>query len=190
MTEENDRCDLYEGLGFDSQKESRQWGLPLSPDKVQSDCCFHHVYSPPPHHHHIIFSFFPPLGPNHLFKPTLVRFFLRHLCKLRTSTTHEYLDTITLGVLINNYCYGKSQVRITRDFLFVDLRKVLNSLTYRFLRVELSISITIHGATKSRIICLIKTETLLLSNSQFLMKRTKQKTTRPDNQQNRDQPEL
>ena len=37
---------------------------------------------------------------------------------------------------------------------------------------------------------MIKTEGLLLSNSQFLMKRTKQKTTRPDNQQNRDQPEL
>ena len=40
--------------------------------------------------------------------------------------THEYLYTPTLGVLINNYCYGKFQVRITRDFLFVNLRKKLN----------------------------------------------------------------
>ena len=32
--------------------------------------------------------------------------------------THQYLDTITLGVLINNYCYGKYHLRITRDILF------------------------------------------------------------------------
>ena len=51
-------------------------------------------------------------------------------------STHEYLDTITLGVLINNYYYGKSQVRLTRDFLFVDLRKVLNLFTSRLLRVS------------------------------------------------------
>ena len=71
---------------------------------------------------------------------------------------HEYQDTITPGVLINNHCYGKSQVRITRDFLFVDLRKVPNSLTSRFLLLsKLSISITIHDATKSRIIFLTKT---------------------------------
>ena len=40
----------------------------------------------------------------------------------------EYLDTLPLGVLINNYCYGKSQVRIATDPFFVDLRKKLNSL--------------------------------------------------------------
>ena len=44
-------------------------------------------------------------------------------------STHEYLDTTPpLGVLINNYCYGKSQEWIARDFLLVDLRKELNSL--------------------------------------------------------------
>ena len=49
---------------------------------------------------------------------------------LHRDSTREYLDTITLGVLINNYCYGKSHVglRITRDFLFVDLHKEPNSL--------------------------------------------------------------
>ena len=46
-------------------------------------------------------------------------------------STYHYLV-----VLINNYCYGKSQVRITRDFLFVDLHMVLNSLTSRFLLVS------------------------------------------------------
>ena len=51
-------------------------------------------------------------------------------------SSYEYLHTITLAVLIYNYCYGKSQVRITRDFLFVDLRKVLNSLTSGFLLVS------------------------------------------------------
>ena len=88
------------------------------------------------------------------------------------NSTHEYLDTSTLGALINNYCYGKSQVRITRDFLFVDLRKELNSITSRFLLVSCRyLYITIHDATKSRIICLTYTEGLFPSNSKFLMKR-------------------
>ena len=51
-------------------------------------------------------------------------------------STHEYLHTITPAVLINKYCYGKSCGRITRDFLFVDLRKVLNSLTSKYLLVS------------------------------------------------------
>ena len=73
-------------------------------------------------------------------------------------STHEYLHTITLVVLM----------RITGDFLFVDLRKVLNSLyTSRFLLVSCRYSIRIHETTKSRIICLTKTEGLLPSNSQF-----------------------
>ena len=38
------------------------------------------------------------------------------------------IDITSLGIAINNYCYGKSQVWITRDFLLVDLRKKLNSL--------------------------------------------------------------
>ena len=72
--------------------------------------------------------------------------------------THEYLDTIPLEVLINNYCYGKSQMRIARDFLFVGLRKKLNSLTSRFRQVSCRyvLCITIHDETKSRIICLAK----------------------------------
>ena len=59
----------------------------------------------------------------------------------------------------HNLCYGKSQIRIIRDFLFGGLRKVLNSLTSRFLRVSCRylLYITIHDATKSRIICLTKT---------------------------------
>ena len=85
-----------------------------------------------------------------------------------------------LGVLINNFCYGKSQERITKGFFLVDLRNKLNSLTCRFLQGS-SISITIHNATTSRIICLTKTDVLVLSNSQFLMKRTQQKTPMPDN---------
>ena len=70
-------------------------------------------------------------------------------------------------------------MRITRDFPFVDLRKVLNSLIQIFTR-KLLISITIHDATKLRIVCLTKTEGALPSNSQFLMRRTQQKTPRPD----------
>ena len=56
----------------------------------------------------------------------------------------ENKDTLPLGVLLfNNYtCYGKSQMRITRDFLFVDLRKKLNSLIFRFRKNKLSISVT------------------------------------------------
>ena len=42
--------------------------------------------------------------------------------------TQEYLDSLPLGVEINNYCYVKSQVRITRDVFFVDLREKLNYL--------------------------------------------------------------
>ena len=92
--------------------------------------------------------------------------------------THEYLDTITLGVLINNYCYGKSLVRITRDFFFVDLPKKLNSLNLKISSGKLCICITIHNATKSRIICLTKTEGLLPSNSQFLIKKDHNKRFR------------
>ena len=73
----------------------------------------------------------------------------------------------------NNYWYGKSEVRITGDFFFVDLRKKLHSLTDFY--KELSIWIIIHDATKSRIICLTRAEGLLWSNSQFLMNRTQQK---------------
>ena len=91
---------------------------------------------------------------------------------LRTRvSTHEYLHTITLVVLINNYCYGKSQVRITRDFLFVDLRKVLNSLTSRFLRVSCG-----YLYTWSRIICLTKTEGLLPDSVSY------EKDTRKDSE--------
>ena len=68
---------------------------------------------------------------------------------------------ITLAVLINNYCYVKSQERIPGDFLFVDLRKELNSLTSRFCTSNLSISIIIHDATKSR----TRTSSLKLSVS-------------------------
>ena len=50
--------------------------------------------------------------------------------------THKYLDSTSLGIQINNYCYGKSQVRVTRDFLFVDLSKKLNSLNSRFPQVS------------------------------------------------------
>ena len=46
---------------------------------------------------------------------------------------------------------------------------------------KLLICITIHDATKSWIICLTKPEGLLPSKSQFLMKRTQQKTLRPNN---------
>ena len=45
----------------------------------------------------------------------------------------KYLDTLPLRALKN--CYGKSRVRITRDFFFVDLRKKLNSLTPKFRQV-------------------------------------------------------
>ena len=93
-------------------------------------------------------------------------------------STYVYLHTITLVDLINNYCYGKSQVRITRDFLFVDLHMVLNSLTPRFFTRKLPISITIRDATKSQIICFTKTEWPLPSNSQFRMKRTQQRVRR------------
>ena len=76
-------------------------------------------------------------------------------------STHEHLDTITLGVLINNYCYGKTQLRITRDFL-CDLRRVLNSRnTSIFLRVSCRYLLTVHDATKSLIIYLTKTGGLL-----------------------------
>ena len=71
-------------------------------------------------------------------------------------------------------------MRITRDFFFVDLRKKLNSLTSRFRQVSCP-CITIHDEIKLRIICLTKTEGLL-SNSLFLMKRTQQKTPRPNRQ--------
>ena len=40
-----------------------------------------------------------------------------------------------LGVLINNYCCEKSQMRLTRDLFFADLSKKLNSLTFRFCQV-------------------------------------------------------
>ena len=97
-------------------------------------------------------------------------------------STHEYLHTITLIVLINNYCYGKSQVRITRDFL-VDLHNYGTEFTYfQIFTRKLSISVTIHDATKSWIICLKKKpDGPLPSNFQFLMKRTQQKTLRADN---------
>ena len=49
---------------------------------------------------------------------------------------------------------------ITRYYLFVDLRKVLNSLP-DFNEYKLWISIAIHDVTNSRIICLTKTEGLL-----------------------------
>ena len=84
------------------------------------------------------------------------------------NSTHEHLENITLGVQINKYCYWKSQVRMTRNFLPVDLCKELNSLTSRFLLV---ISITTHDATKSRIIYLTETEGLIPSNSQFVIKK-------------------
>ena len=69
---------------------------------------------------------------------------------------------------------------ITRDFLFVDLRKELNSLTSRFRQVSCPICITtIQDETKLRIICLAKTKvilaTVLLSNSQFLTTRLQAK---------------
>ena len=53
-------------------------------------------------------------------------------------------------------------MRLTGDFLFVDLRKKLNSLTSRFRQVSsravsrLNSSITIHDETKTRIIYLAK----------------------------------
>ena len=46
-----------------------------------------------------------------------------------------YIATIALGVLINSYCYGTSEVRIIRDFFF-NLRKKLDSLSCRFLQVS------------------------------------------------------
>ena len=44
--------------------------------------------------------------------------------------THEYLETISDGVVISNYCYEKSHW-ITKDVLFCDLRKRLNPLNFR-----------------------------------------------------------
>ena len=103
--------------------------------------------------------------------------------------THEYNNYITvlhtrwldiIGVQINNYCHGKSLLRLTRDFLFGDSRKKLNSLTFRFRQVSfrhymniLNSSITIHDQIKSRIFCLAKHQGHL-TNYQFLMKRTQQ----------------
>ena len=72
--------------------------------------------------------------------------------------TCHHPDITPLGILINNYSYGKSEVRITRDFLFVDLRKKMSSFNSRFRRVKLSICITILDETKLRIICLTKPE--------------------------------
>ena len=73
-------------------------------------------------------------------------------------------------------------MRITREFLYVDLRKYGTELTYfQIFARKLLISITIHDTTKSWIISLTKTEGLLPSNSQFLMKKTQQKTPRSDN---------
>ena len=42
---------------------------------------------------------------------------------------------------MNNYCYVKSQVRITRDFLFVDLRKETESTYFQIFTSKLSIYI-------------------------------------------------
>ena len=59
--------------------------------------------------------------------------------KSAQDSKHEYLDTITIynpRSSNKHYCYGKSQVRKTKDFLFVDLHKELYSLTSRFLRVS------------------------------------------------------
>ena len=42
----------------------------------------------------------------------------------------------TFEILINNFCHGKSQVQITRDVLFVLLRKKLDSLASRFQQVN------------------------------------------------------
>ena len=94
-------------------------------------------------------------------------------------STQDYLDHHPLGVVINNYCHGKYQLRITRDFLF--LTYVRYWIHFQIFTSKLWVSMTIHDATKSRIICLTKTEGLLPSNSQFLMKRAQQKTPRPDN---------
>ena len=87
---------------------------------------------------------------------------------------------LPLGVLINNYCFRKSQVRITKDFLFVDLRKKNKFTYFQISTSKLTICITImtrHDETKLRIICFTKTKWLLL-NFQFLInmiKRTQQK---------------
>ena len=90
-------------------------------------------------------------------------------------------NTISLGALINNYCYGKSQAVIpATSSLFTYVRNQMANNS-RFIRVNFLILITIHDELKSRIICLTETEGLLLSNSWFLMKRTQQKTHRPHN---------
>ena len=85
---------------------------------------------------------------------------------INTYTSYRYH---TPRILINNFCYGKSQVRITRDFLCVDLRKKLNSLTSRFRQV-----VDMYNNVWWWIADYLfdKTEGLFLSNSQFLMKRT------------------
>ena len=70
-------------------------------------------------------------------------------------------------------------MRLTRDFLFVDLLNKLNSLTFRsrhLVKFDMNRGIkqfnnTIHDKTKSRIICLAKNQGHL-TNYQFLMKRT------------------
>ena len=90
-------------------------------------------------------------------------------------STYEYLDTTPLGVPINNYCYGKSQERITRDFLFVDLTEELSSGYIYIFTSKLWISITVHDVTKSRIICFTKTGGLLPSNSKLFIKRTQKR---------------
>ena len=63
-------------------------------------------------------------------------------------------------------------MRVTRDFLFVDLRKKLNSLTSRFRQVSSRhvetdytlYKVKVHDETKSRIICLAKNERHLESS--------------------------
>ena len=107
---------------------------------------------------------------------------------------HEYLDAITLGVLRNNYCYGKYQLRITRA-----LRKVLNSHTFQIFTSKLWLSITIHDATKSRIICLTKTEGFLpikfsvsyeKGHNQRLQGQTSNKTVTNQNHTEPNEPKL
>lgn len=63
----------------------------------------------------------------------------------------------------------KTQVWITRDFLFVDLLKKLNSLTSRFRQVSCQYTISIYDETILLIICLTKNGGFYL-NSQLLKK--------------------
>ena len=65
--------------------------------------------------------------------------------------------------------------KCAKDVLFVDLRKKLNSLTFRsnkFSTCIYRLNSSVYGETKSRIIFLANNQRHILSNFQFFVKRT------------------